>query len=165
MNTFNQRNLNMQTYNVDWKTFKPLWIDALRSGKYEQGHLRLRTADDKYCCLGVVCDLVSKLPNIEGRFEWTPTSNFGTYFHDTINHKTNILLLPKSIRFDGLPKEYIQQYCDDENEYGIKVKVPYNLLFKDDMDTSLDTVTLVDLNDTYNFTFDQIADVIEKYLP
>jgi hypothetical protein len=33
------------------------WLEALRSGKYEQGTQYLRTIDDKFCCLGVACDL------------------------------------------------------------------------------------------------------------
>lgn len=33
------------------------WIRALRSGKYAQGTSYLRRAD-KFCCLGVACDLV-----------------------------------------------------------------------------------------------------------
>ena len=33
------------------------WVDALRSGKYEQGQGRLRTTDNKFCCLGVLCDI------------------------------------------------------------------------------------------------------------
>jgi hypothetical protein len=31
-------------------------VDALRSGKYKQGHGRLREGDE-YCCLGVACDI------------------------------------------------------------------------------------------------------------
>jgi hypothetical protein len=34
------------------------WIKALRSGKYKQAHGVLRTGDNRYCCLGVLCDLV-----------------------------------------------------------------------------------------------------------
>jgi hypothetical protein len=38
--------------------FKKEWIGALRSGKYEQGHRTLRDSKgDKFCCLGVACDL------------------------------------------------------------------------------------------------------------
>lgn len=37
---------------------KAKWIEALRSGKYEQGRGRLRSEDNKYCCLGVLCDLI-----------------------------------------------------------------------------------------------------------
>lgn len=35
---------------------KKLWVDALRSGEYQQGKGSLRN-DNKYCCLGVLCDL------------------------------------------------------------------------------------------------------------
>lgn len=36
-----------------------LLVDALRSGEYEQGQAALRT-EDKYCCLGVACDVYRK---------------------------------------------------------------------------------------------------------
>lgn len=36
---------------------KSEWTTALRSGEYEQGTGMLRSADDKFCCLGVLCDL------------------------------------------------------------------------------------------------------------
>jgi hypothetical protein len=48
------------------RTTRPLpppikaWIKALRSGKYKQGTGFLHTADDKFCCLGVACDLAVK---------------------------------------------------------------------------------------------------------
>lgn len=38
------------------------WVKALRSGKYKQGKDRLRTGD-KFCCLGVACDLYKKETN------------------------------------------------------------------------------------------------------
>jgi hypothetical protein len=33
------------------------WLEALRSGKYDQGKSWLRQGDS-FCCLGVLCDLV-----------------------------------------------------------------------------------------------------------
>lgn len=36
---------------------KARWIEALRSGRYTQGRHLLRSPGDKYCCLGVLCDL------------------------------------------------------------------------------------------------------------
>lgn len=33
------------------------WIDALRSGDYEQGRIAMRSAANRYCCLGVACDV------------------------------------------------------------------------------------------------------------
>lgn len=40
---------------------KAKWVEALRSGKYKQGILCLRSFDDKFCCLGVLCD-IEKVP-------------------------------------------------------------------------------------------------------
>jgi hypothetical protein len=36
---------------------KQLWIEALRSGRYEQGTGVLRNTNNEYCCLGVLCDI------------------------------------------------------------------------------------------------------------
>lgn len=36
---------------------KAKWLDALRSGKYAQGYGLLRSGIDKYCCIGVLCDI------------------------------------------------------------------------------------------------------------
>lgn len=33
------------------------WAAALRSGKYAQGKNRLRSSGDKFCCLGVLCEI------------------------------------------------------------------------------------------------------------
>ena len=50
------------------------WVDALRSGKYEQGRGALRTADGRWCCLGVLCDVVRK--------RWKKKLWHGAYWHD-----------------------------------------------------------------------------------
>lgn len=34
------------------------WLSALRSGDYEQRQGRLRSSDNHYCCLGVLCDII-----------------------------------------------------------------------------------------------------------
>lgn len=43
---------------------KTLWVDALRSNDYAQGHGFLRTenslGEPMFCCLGVLCDLYLK---------------------------------------------------------------------------------------------------------
>lgn len=36
---------------------KAKWVEALRSGDYQQGRAQLRN-HDAFCCLGVLCDLV-----------------------------------------------------------------------------------------------------------
>lgn len=46
---------------------KEVWVDALRSGKYQQGRGRLKY-EKSYCCLGVLCDLYLKQT---GNIGWT----------------------------------------------------------------------------------------------
>ncbi|TGP34041.1 MULTISPECIES: hypothetical protein [unclassified Mesorhizobium] len=41
------------------KEHRKLWVQALRSGEYEQGRKRLHL-DSRYCCLGVACVLAGK---------------------------------------------------------------------------------------------------------
>jgi hypothetical protein len=41
------------------KDVKEKWVKALRSGEYKQGMGTLKR-EDKYCCLGVLCDLHAK---------------------------------------------------------------------------------------------------------
>lgn len=36
------------------------WVRALRSGEYKQTTGCLRSSQDGYCCLGVLCDIYSK---------------------------------------------------------------------------------------------------------
>lgn len=38
------------------EAIKARWVEALRSGKFEQGRFKL-SADGKFCCLGVLCEL------------------------------------------------------------------------------------------------------------
>lgn len=58
---------------------RSIWADALDSGDYEQGIGMLRSDDNKFCCLGVLCDLTGEGwgPVIgeafELRNEWTGT--------------------------------------------------------------------------------------------
>ncbi len=34
------------------------WVSALRSGKFQQGPYNLRGMDDRFCCLGVLCQIL-----------------------------------------------------------------------------------------------------------
>ena len=45
------------------KELKEKWLEALRSGKYKQGRGKLRSVDNEFCCLGVLCD-------VSGQGEW-----------------------------------------------------------------------------------------------
>lgn len=75
---------------------KKLWVDALRSGRYEQGVGVLRDRADKYCCLGVLCELAVEAnvleraePDIEGVYS----------YHGPLagSDDSSVILLPVSV--------------------------------------------------------------------
>ena len=53
---------------------KEAWVNALRSGKYEQGSERLRGVDG-FCCLGVLCDIYAQEHNTEWEFRGNKETN------------------------------------------------------------------------------------------
>jgi hypothetical protein len=120
---------------------KTKWVAALRSGKYEQTAGVLRNSHG-YCCLGVLCDLYAK----ETGMEWF--HNKGDY----AMHGSN----------NALPIE-VQAWAGIANKYGGCVEVETN----EDGATHppyLANPALTELNDTWNYDFKQIADVIEQQL-
>ncbi len=75
-------------------SIKKLWVAALRSGDYEQGQNCLR-ANDRFCCLGVLCDLHEKKT---GDGEWLPEG----YRHTGDSHPDEIELPPAVAEWAGL---------------------------------------------------------------
>lgn len=68
----------MSTINTE---FARIWADALRSGEYKQGqgHLANETSD-KFCCLGVLCELAVKanvIPKYDPEGTWHPYPQYG----------------------------------------------------------------------------------------
>lgn len=65
---------------------KARWLEALRSGKYTQGEGQLRSLDDKFCCLGVLCDIVDsglwKRGNKYYFYEFHDDPRFGSIPHE-----------------------------------------------------------------------------------
>lgn len=119
---------------------KELWVQALRSGKYQQGRAWLHNADEnEYCCLGVLCE-VAKENGVEMSVR-TETKGF-----DTVTlYDTHSQFLPPSVcEWAGLHAEESptvqaqNPYTGEENQY-----------------------TLVDLNDEWQWSFNKIADIIE----
>lgn len=107
------------------------WLPALRSGKYLQGIGRLRTNDDKYCCLGVGCDVWNNAL-------WTLNENpFGDRWY---YQKESGASIPFA-NFVGLREDAGEFYIKDEDGY------------------TTDSC-LAALNDE-GYTFAQIADIIE----
>lgn len=95
------------------------WCTALRSGEYKQG-LGSLCCEDKYCCLGVLCELAVKEGAIE-EYE-----------------KANSFPPEKVLKWSGLKTEngYIRSAA----------------------------TSLVQLNDSDFYDFNQIADIIEDHV-
>lgn len=122
-----------------------LLVDALRSGDYRQGTNMLRTLDDKYCCLGVACE-VARLNGIG--IEWgmvEPTCSCS----DCSALRWQFAGSTESLRLDvagwyGFPGE--THVAEDPVIGKLEDNTP---------------VTMIRANDDWRWTFDQIADAVE----
>lgn len=65
---------------------RKLWVEALRSGRFQQGRERLKTINNEFCCLGVACE-------ISGLGAWTEG---GLYAVGEIDRSATIL--PTAVR-------------------------------------------------------------------
>ena len=124
---------------------KQQWIAALRSGEYKQGRWALRT-DSGYCCFGVLCDLYAKA---HPKAYWHDEQN--TFIPDSSTPKWSAAELP--------PEEV---FAWSGNNYGVSgwvVDIDPAKTPNSGEPQHLDT-----LNDTFLYSFDQIADIIEEQL-
>lgn len=71
-------------------------VSALRSGTYKQGQHRLRTLDDAYCCLGVICDIAAD--HGLGHWEKDPDEVGGEWSFRDWDDTLSGLYLPTPIR-------------------------------------------------------------------
>ena len=111
------------------------WVKALRSGKYKQGNGRLET-EDGFCCLGVACKVFipksEQFTDSNGKLDgWFPSA------------QSNAPEWLKNINHD------FEGIVDSPDA----VNITKNKTRKH--------VTLPELNDMYNFSFDEIADLLE----
>lgn len=67
------------------------WVEALRSGKYEQGKNRL-CKDGKYCCLGVLCEVA-----IEQGLDLKRKDIGGMIHYGTSEEEGNTAMLPVEV--------------------------------------------------------------------
>ena len=124
---------------------KNQWVDALRSGRYEQGvgGLRTQTDDgDRYCCLGVLCDI---LPEVvwEAPSEASGDRRYTAVYVETTDDPDD---LPERARHAGyLP-------YDLANALGLSVE---------NTRAGQTQTNLASLNDT-GASFAHIADVMEE---
>jgi hypothetical protein len=117
-------------------TIKEKWLSALRSGKYKQGKEALRTKKNKFCCLGVLCDVYRKETKL-GKWDKNPFFSNFAFINTKKNNQTfnSLGILPISVMdWAGLKNVNPTIYGND---------------------------TLSKLNDNGS-TFQEIADIIEK---
>ena len=128
---------------------KQKWINALRSGEYEQSSKGfLHIADEfseRYCCLGVLCDLYAK----ERNKEWTKE-----YKGWTKRYNGRILDFEGE---DQYPPQSVVEWA------GLPEKSP-SIKFSGEIDDcEFENPELAELNDD-GISFNTIADLIEQYL-
>lgn len=132
------------------------WVAALRSGKYTQGtdYLKTSAVDGSacHCCLGVLCEVL-EYPQINGinqtlfqcgdeEFD-TELPSFLTSLSG--GYTTSIGKLPDMNKWTQKQKE---KFADVVKEY------PWDSPH----------ITLATLNDSGEFTFERLADIIEEFL-
>lgn len=121
---------------------KAKWVAALRHGKYEQGRGWLNR-DGKMCCLGVLCELaVAEGVIPEGVAFRSP---FGDIDVEVVTYGDGCTRFPPTdvMRWAGL------------NERDVAVAM---------VDNVYPHGSLAEVNDSGEYTFKQIADIIEKEL-
>lgn len=125
-----------------WARVK-LLLDALRSGKYEQGTGQLRF-NNRFCCLGVACDIYNKETNL-GKWIVDSYPTLGTLYWTTNR--------PGEKAIDTtLPNEVRDWFGFSESSGACNLQ---------DLDFA---ICLADLNDEGN-SFEQIANFIESNPP
>ncbi len=122
------------------------WVEALRSGKYQQGEgaLRIHTPGekDRFCCLGVACDAL----NPEG---WHSTEGFG-------DEHVGFTFREHGIEYDTPPREFMADVLGIDNPDPV-------LLQQGEVEGGALRATYV--NDELAWGFEKIADLVEaKYL-
>lgn len=126
---------------------KKKWVAALRSGEYRQGQRRLvqeKSSGYSYCCLGVLCEVMGARRARASSDSVALDFEYGGDREDAI--------LPAALATEvGLD---VNPAVDVEGLTNLGELKPYVLLGGN--------VTLAALNDSGNYDFDEIADVIEQ---
>jgi len=121
------------------------WVGDLRSGKFAQGRSSLKRGNS-YCCLGVMCETYKRLT---GKGEWE--TNIRNEDEFIIYDIDGCMVIDKSLE-SSFPPSVVAGFfgLNDKNPF-LK---PYNVTCSMANDKGRGEGT--------RFTFDQIADAIEK---
>ena len=114
---------------------KKLWVAALRSGQYRQGRHQLRTGNNCFCVLGVLCNLHARAHPEIAAAQKDRTGYMGLYRSLSTAVEVWSGFYPTVMRLRWKPAG-----------------------------EPLQKITLTLLNDLYELPFEQLADLIEKQL-
>lgn len=107
---------------------KDRWVTALLSDKYTQGRGRLQTNDNKFCCLGVLCDILQPEGWIEEPSDEDEDGNplnrmyyqdqFASGASDAIFSDKDGELLPLSLTYELDFPRALQSKLAEQNDNG-----------------------------------------------
>ncbi len=138
------------------KDIKALWVKALRSGDYSLGVEALKDHRGCFCIMGVLSDLYIK--ENDGLAFWEENTTGGGYKFKTKDGKESFSLL-NTVVFDwaGLNQDsFINVLVKKDNPLYSKVYKALGFSKEEDIYCSLMVI-----NDTEEFTFEELADLIE----
>jgi hypothetical protein len=143
---------------------KKVWIDALRSGDYDQGLGQLHTMQNDihaYCCLGVLCDLAIKSGiELEVKYDSTWENGPKMFIYDGESGYLPEVVQQWAELDEVNPIIFIENICNTEEEiYSIcnRIGDSENML-QEDL-----TYLISEFNDN-GFSFEEIANIIDKTL-
>lgn len=132
---------------------KELWLQALRSGDYKQGHGKLKTraygGTVEHCCLGVLCDLAAQQGVVPFRYAAVSIEVVGCEGLWRFGQQEDHLLLPKEVTQWAFESDIERDNWLNRNPLVVHQK---------------QAIGLSELNDTRHLPFTEIADVIEAQL-
>jgi hypothetical protein len=138
------------------KRNRKAWLEALRSGKFKQTTGKLKSRNGAYCCLGVACE-VAGIPSVyqEGEYLYGDPDilkaltdpKWDGMFDNALDY----------VRYDSTSLPPIAQEWLGVTDSGPRLAKPIEVR-PGVMETSL-----IELNDNYGWSFEQIADAVEKY--
>lgn len=145
-------------------SIKKRWLEALRSGKYQQGKGVLLDKDHNFCCLGVLCDIAG--PELGGQWDPALSGTCGKYYTHIESDDGDDVQLPSFV-WEGL------NLSDAAPDVALPLGHP---VLQDDrlaacrpaevrrVSNGTTLISLTVLNDR-GFTFAEIADLIEQFIP
>ena len=146
------------------KRNRKAWVEALRSGKFKQTKGKLRARNKSFCCLGVACE-VAGLPYVYRAGEYT----YGDAEVLEVCKKDDGWL-------ENEPEDYYSRFSDtdlpraarewlgvDGDGKSVRLAQPVEVKPEDASGPAWFEDSLIELNDSYGWSFAQIADAVEKY--